>query len=768
MSQTRNNRRYDSTHIGHTTNTSINLGNTLDEVRLQSSPYINMSMNNPIQMLKMTNAVTITQKNHSYYGNFHGHMAEQAQQQSPGFRGGIIKRNAAKNKAQFLSSRDTLPETVRIKMPQSSLNTTHFSSVKQRQQYNTSEPISNISTSIRDSSFTSLSSSQKRLVPVCLNCSKLLGQILDLKAKLLDHQNKLLQYINNQQHTIASETTTLHTPSQMISPSQSVQQLVDIASIHSFYQNVVLTDVHREAEKAKNWASEAMKQSRQVSLEREQLRERNSELEGKVQYYRNIVRKVGKGGERNHNDKVGSREQTNEMVTPKGQTPNSTQSPIKGFNQIQDVGNLKLEHNSSFNRQFQALSQGMLKLNECETFEDFLMDLEQILLTLYSNHCAVSMMLIDQDLQQLYRIENKQSQNKESQNKIESALFLEDLKYQLIQSMKSQIRFKHQKLRAPTNLDLQNGVYQKSLIAFPVSGNTLKDLTVEINGEQKPLMYVQITNSEDAIFNKSDEMIARHMSVYLSTAVQRLYFRKLFSKQRTDTISLAKLISKVTMQTSHVQLCDIIRQSEISHILDYQRANVIFKETNTIVGGENSQAQIDSYMFIRKQRDGTYDISKEQMTEGLTARALNERTPQIYSKGCYDSRYHFVVDNPLNLPVVENLLVIPLLYKGELLGALQFFNKVHKQSCMYALDREIMEAIGGLVAGVVHVANQLNEAFVVIYEFRKHIDTIKGQALEGQEMLVEQGRNFRETQWTLREAQHALQKLIKLKNPQYF
>jgi hypothetical protein len=48
-----------------------------------------------------------------------------------------------------------------------------------------------------------------------------------------------------------------------------------------------------------------------------------------------------------------------------------------------------------------------------------------------------------------------------------------------------------------------------------------------------------------------------------------------------------------------------------------------------------------------------------------------------------------------------------------------------------------VEAVSGLVAGAIHVANQLNDACSVIVEFKKHIENIIGSAKQGQETLTE-------------------------------
>lgn len=76
----------------------------------------------------------------------------------------------------------------------------------------------------------------------------------------------------------------------------------------------------------------------------------------------------------------------------------------------------------------------------------------------------------------------------------------------------------------------------------------------------------------------------------------------------------------------------------------------------------------------------------------------------------------------------------------------------------------MVQAIAGMVSGVLHVANQLNEACMVIYDFKKHIEKLTSQAREGQDTLTEQNKNFREAQWTLRDAQYAITRLVKLRN----
>jgi hypothetical protein len=75
------------------------------------------------------------------------------------------------------------------------------------------------------------------------------------------------------------------------------------------------------------------------------------------------------------------------------------------------------------------------------------------------------------------------------------------------------------------------------------------------------------------------------------------------------------------------------------------------------------------------------------VNEGLTGKGIQEMTPTYFSKGIYDARYNFVLDNPLGLPYIDSMYVVPLLYNGTLVGVLQLFNKINKSGkSLYEID----------------------------------------------------------------------------------
>ena len=93
----------------------------------------------------------------------------------------------------------------------------------------------------------------------------------------------------------------------------------------------------------------------------------------------------------------------------------------------------------------------------------------------------------------MYREESKKLQV--SNSMVENAFFLDDLKFQIVESMKNQSKSKNKKARDPGAIDIQNGIYHKGLIAFPVISNPF-DRTLE----QKtiPIMYIQIHSDQGA------------------------------------------------------------------------------------------------------------------------------------------------------------------------------------------------------------------------------------------------------------------------------
>lgn len=186
-----------------------------------------------------------------------------------------------------------------------------------------------------------------------------------------------------------------------------------------------------------------------------------------------------------------------------------------------------------------------------------------------------------------------------------------------------------------------------------------------------------------------------------------------------------------------MQLAEVVRCSELATVMNFQRANVIFKDINKPMKFDQYGEVIptpDLFMYFSVYGSCMH----EQMIEGMTSRVIEERKSLYFSKGCYDARFHYLIDNPLNLPQVDNMLCVPLFYKspsatgdGELLGVLQLFNHVHRGNSIFQDDEVLTQAVAGMLAGVLHVTNQLNAAFVVIYEFKTHIDSLTSHAKEG-------------------------------------
>ena len=73
------------------------------------------------------------------------------------------------------------------------------------------------------------------------------------------------------------------------------------------------------------------------------------------------------------------------------------------------------------------------------------------------------------------------------------------------------------------------------------------------------------------------------------------------------------------------------------------------------------------FVYIRNDKNqvGMIDITKEQLKEGLTAKAASDRATLYFARGSYDPRYHFVLDNSLELPLVENLQLVPLMHSSS-------------------------------------------------------------------------------------------------------
>jgi hypothetical protein len=80
--------------------------------------------------------------------------------------------------------------------------------------------------------------------------------------------------------------------------------------------------------------------------------------------------------------------------------------------------------------------------------------------------------------------------------------------------------------------------------------------------------------SEDSsthhIFTKTDEVMARHLSSFLASAVQRLFLQKLYQLHRDRQLSLLALCSRLQLQTSYVELYQTITKTrEVAKIFDF-------------------------------------------------------------------------------------------------------------------------------------------------------------------------------------------------------
>ncbi len=111
------------------------------------------------------------------------------------------------------------------------------------------------------------------------------------------------------------------------------------------------------------------------------------------------------------------------------------------------------------------------------------------------------------------------------------------------------------------------------------------------------------------------------------------------------------------------------------------------------------------------------------MLQGLTFRAVKDRVAIYFPKGGYDPRYYYELDNPLAIPVVDNMLVVPLIFhsggQSEVLGALQFYNRINPDQEFYTIEPGLCDAIADLVAGVLNITNATAETWSIVYEFKK-------------------------------------------------
>ena len=68
-------------------------------------------------------------------------------------------------------------------------------------------------------------------------------------------------------------------------------------------------------------------------------------------------------------------------------------------------------------------------------------------------------MLIDDDFKRLFKYETRETMDKFKNQNIENTHHIDDLRYQVIQTLKGAKKFKYQLSMVPKNIDLENGIY---------------------------------------------------------------------------------------------------------------------------------------------------------------------------------------------------------------------------------------------------------------------------------------------------------------------
>jgi len=151
------------------------------------------------------------------------------------------------------------------------------------------------------------------------------------------------------------------------------------------------------------------------------------------------------------------------------------------------------------------------------------------------------MTLVDRDLQCVFREEKNRSKG-DGQIRYEtlnSDRQMEELTYEVVQTLKGQQRYANQKIKVPKKIDLTKGVFTKNLIAFPISSRSYRPKYEIDEGASRPLIYVQIENRQHG-FTKNDEVVAIHYSHYLQAVLEKIFFFKLHRQIKKHTVDIVK------------------------------------------------------------------------------------------------------------------------------------------------------------------------------------------------------------------------------------
>ena len=69
-----------------------------------------------------------------------------------------------------------------------------------------------------------------------------------------------------------------------------------------------------------------------------------------------------------------------------------------------------------------------------------------------------------------------------------------------------------------------------------------------------------------------------------------------------------------------------------------------------------------TWFYLRRRDNGKIEEISEEMHMGLTYKVVKDRQMCYFHNGSYDSRYFYELDNPLGISIVDNMLVIPIIF----------------------------------------------------------------------------------------------------------
>ncbi|CDW90975.1 UNKNOWN [Stylonychia lemnae] len=562
----------------------------------------------------------------------------------------------------------------------------------------------------------------------------------------LNHLLKLLEKVASQELVLLKDSNTqLENQLQTINNhlKDDIEEKADqdptskVGKIHNFYQNLFVSQLKEEVNKTTQEFNELLRQRKESTLS-------------------------------NHL-----------YLCDQSQTQLISDQSQQNLNMHREHSN-KYQHTSAthfinenvFMTSFLHLDKAVQKLNSIDSLDQFFMNLEDALIDIF-HQAMVRIMMVDKDIQNLYKQEKDEQFKNENQTKdnLTTSYFLDDVRFEIISSIKNQQKYPKQKIKIPQVVDLEKGLFQKHIFAFPVKAN--------INQTQKqgfdksknlPLIYIYIENKNIA-FTTNDEVIANHFQVFLSAIFEKLFFFKMYQYTRFQNIQMLNLCNNISQQKTHLKLQRSLREN-LPSIFDFKQVNILFRDPFKLQNNSLCYLKEDTALNDQFQRNQKYSdqVVRVPSDVGITGRAIKDKKCLLSVKGSYDNRFRFESDNPMDLTYIQNILIVPLFMningQEELMGVIQFFNKIN-QDLIHEIDYGLIEAVASIVGAVIETADELHSSWMIIYELREQVTKLMTSIQKGLFEVESQAKVYKEANQCLFDANIAIKQLVKSKKNQF-